>query len=163
MPSRVLSDVFVRQVKFSGRQIDHYDQKLPGLVLRVSEKAKSFCVMYRLGGKFRRLTLGRYPVLSVAEARDRAQDALRLVSEGRDPAVERQRAKAGYNDHLFSTLVDRFISQHAKPNTVRWRETQSQLEREFSGWRNWPISSITRNDVAKVVAPIAQRSPLEQH
>src|SRR5882672_882509 len=71
---------------------------LPGLVLRVTENVKSFCVFYRvqgeggvsptgrlLRGKQRRITLGDTPPLKIAEARDKANDILAMAAEGRDP------------------------------------------------------------------------------
>ena len=53
-------------------QIDIFDKSFPGLSLRVSyggRKAWSF--VYRHGGKVRRMQLGTYPALSLAEARER--------------------------------------------------------------------------------------------
>ncbi|MFC3118183.1 Arm DNA-binding domain-containing protein [Jhaorihella thermophila] len=49
---------------------------------------------YRHGGVHRRMTLGGYPILSLADARQRARDVLAAVSEGRDPAEEVKAAKA---------------------------------------------------------------------
>jgi hypothetical protein len=52
-------------------QVDIYDQGMPGLVLRVSASGrKTWCVMYRhRDGRNRRLTLGVYPIIALAEAR----------------------------------------------------------------------------------------------
>ena len=49
----------------SCKSVEHFDQRMPGLVLRVSAGgAKSWNVIYRHQGRARRLTLGRYPVIS---------------------------------------------------------------------------------------------------
>jgi hypothetical protein len=78
-------------------RIEYWDAALPGFGLRVTEKgAKSWTVLYRLHGRLRRSTLGGYPALPLAEARDRARDVLREVDKGNDPAIakaeERPRA-----------------------------------------------------------------------
>jgi nitroimidazol reductase NimA-like FMN-containing flavoprotein (pyridoxamine 5'-phosphate oxidase superfamily) len=48
---------------------------------------------YRFAGKERRLVFGRYPEISLAEARGRRDEARRMVREGRDPWVEAQKRR----------------------------------------------------------------------
>src|SRR5262245_39513745 len=110
MASTVLTDVAVRNLKPStGRQIDVYDSKIRGLAVRVSPMGtKAFVVWYRIGSKARRLTLGRFPTMTLAEARKRAQEALIQVADGKDPAAEKQRARADYDGKLFGPLADEF-------------------------------------------------------
>ena len=52
---------------------------------------RSWAARYRLNGKPAKLTLGRFPTISLAEARRRATAALRQVAEGIDPAVEKRK------------------------------------------------------------------------
>lgn len=67
-------------------QVDYFDQQPGGLILRVTERGvKSWCVMYRYAGRLRRLTLGKYPILSLADARELAMQAHREVVLGRGP------------------------------------------------------------------------------
>ena len=69
-----LTDLAVDRFKpVTGKQIDIFDRRMPGLVLRVSYGGtKTWRVLYYVGGKAKSFGLGRYPVLTLREARERA-------------------------------------------------------------------------------------------
>jgi Arm domain-containing DNA-binding protein len=120
------------------------DTKVRGFGVRVSPQGtKSFFVWYRVGDDARRLTLGRYPTMSLAEGRKRAQQALLEVASGKDPAAEKQRARAAYSGELFGALLEDFIENHAKRKTRLWGDTERLLNREFvSHWEKWPAGHL---------------------
>ena len=75
-------------------QLDYFDTKPPGIGLRLSNSGrKTWFLMYRSGGRLRRLTLGTYPALSLADARDQATAAKHTVAKGEDPALQKQSAR----------------------------------------------------------------------
>jgi integrase len=78
----------VDTIRASGREVFLWDDETPGFGLRAKPSgAKSFVVQYRnVQGRSRRLTLGRYGVLTVEEARRRARLSLAAVLKGDDPA-----------------------------------------------------------------------------
>ena len=75
-------------------------------------------------GKQRRMTIGRYPVTKLSEARDEARGLLRAAAAGGDPAKEKQDAKkapsveqAGRAEPgTFGEVVAKFVSERIEPN-----------------------------------------------
>ena len=62
-------------------------------------------------GKKKRHTLGAYPSMKVADARQKASDELGRISKGADPATEKKaERKAG----TFSELADLYLEKYAK-------------------------------------------------
>src|SRR5438270_13765259 len=89
-----------RRIKFTDRslkvlkpppkpkQLDYFDDTLPGFGLRVSYNGgKSWIVLYRCNGIKGRLTLGRFAVLPLADDSEQARDAVKAVANGDVPAT----------------------------------------------------------------------------
>jgi len=65
-----------------------------GLYLYVAPSGfRSWRMKYRFAGKEKVLTFGRYPEVSLVEARDRRDDARRLLRDHKDPVVEGRKRK----------------------------------------------------------------------
>jgi hypothetical protein len=77
VPRRSLTAAAAERIKPpSTGQVDHFDRGFPGLALRVSYGGgKSWVFFYRIAGRLRRMTLGTYPALSLAEAREEWKSA----------------------------------------------------------------------------------------
>ncbi len=65
-----------------------------GLALWVLPSGKYWRLKYRFAGKEKVLAIGVYPAVKAAEARQRRDDAKRLLRDGLDPGAERKEAKA---------------------------------------------------------------------
>ncbi len=79
MTKIALTDMALRRISPpSSGSIEVWDGKIPGFGIRVSPKGtKSFILLFRVDGRARRLTIGRYPALSLAEARNLAKQCQR--------------------------------------------------------------------------------------
>ncbi len=112
------------------QRVDLWDLLVPGLGLRVSRTGKrSWCLMERRQGRLFRTTLGKFPNLSLAEARDEARKRLLLsdtqFSEERDAQAESLTVRA---------LADSFRQQHMafnKSANQQWRYMVRDFLPEF--------------------------------
>ena len=100
-----LTDVSVRKAK--GRATAYKLADGGGLYVLVrSSDARYWRMDYRWGGKRRTLALGVYPMVSLAEARKKGNQAKKLLASGIDPSAQRKLegllAKAAAGEHLPS-------------------------------------------------------------
>jgi len=157
-----LTDRRVRAIKPPERgQVDYFDERVTGFALRVSQGGhKAWIVTYRHAGRFRRLTIGPYPRLSLADARGRAGDALHAAAQGRDPAEEKQAVRL---EESFDELAHEYLERHAKVHKRSWREDERILKRELlPRWRRVKAKSITRRHVRRILDGIMERgSPIQ--
>ena len=100
------------------KRLEIPDAVLPGLYLIVQPSGvKSWAVRYRHGVTPRKLTLGRYPIFDLVEARTRAREALQSVATGRDPCSEkreRRREIVTPDRDLVSAQVELFLARHVR-------------------------------------------------
>ena len=149
MPTKKLTKTMVETVKppKAGR-VEYFDTVLPGFGLRVSaQDVKSWILFYRIDGKQVRQTLGRFPVLGLAEAREEAREALKLVAQGQDPRDvkrEQQEAAAEARATTYGAVVEQFVEHYAKPRQRTWKETERVLK--SLPWHKRPIGSITKRE-----------------
>lgn len=158
-----LTDAAVKAAKADGsarREIP--DAGAPGLYLVVQPSgARSWAIRYRAGGRPRKMTLGRYPATSLAEAREAARTALAAVDRGDDPAAarkaERAAGKAEPDRDLVRTVAEEFLRRHASQNRTA-AETARIFRREvLPRWGERKIHDIARRDVIEMLDAIADR------
>ncbi|MDO5687011.1 MAG: Arm DNA-binding domain-containing protein [Neisseria sp.] len=92
-----------------------------GLHLLVTPSGgKLWRLKYRLDGKERLLSIGKYPVISLSKARETAEDARRMIAEGIDPAAVKQQAKQERQEVALQTF-ERITRQWHGANLHRWK------------------------------------------
>ena len=137
-------------------QVDYWDTNLPGFILRVSYAGrKAWGVVYRHEGRKRRLTLSTYPSLTLADAREKANDALRDVAHGKDPAAEKSAERKA---ETLGELAAEYVEKHAKKKKRSWRTDELAFERDIlPRWRHRKAASITRKEVVRLLDGIVER------
>ena len=156
MPDRRLTDVVVRSMTAGERQTDHWCVTLRGFGVRVSPGGrKTFIVRYRLAGRRRRVSLGVYPAVSLADARRNAKRVLGDVARGQDPA---QRHEDVRRAGTFKDLSQAYLEKHAQAKKRSWREDRRIIASELlPAWKDTRAAEIHRRDVRELLETIAER------
>ncbi|HAO32636.1 MAG TPA: integrase arm-type DNA-binding domain-containing protein [Candidatus Competibacter sp.] len=143
----------------AGRRYYH-DARTPGLVVAVSATGnKSFLVYRKLVGRPVRVTLGRFPPLTVDQARRLAQAALAKLVEGINPIEERRAAKARAVT-LGEAFADYLAARPLRPKTVKvYRWLVEDDAGAFADWKSRPLASITRDQVERRHRHLIARGP----
>ena len=158
----MLTEVAIKSLTGGDKRREFPDGKVTGLYLVVQPSGnRSWALRYRAAGKPKKLTIGPYPVVGLAEARKRAMAALGEVAGGDDPAAaktaKRVAAKAAKDD-MVETVVDDFVRHYAARQTRDWRETERILKKDvMSRWRGRRLSEIEKKNVAKLLDEIVAR------
>jgi integrase len=155
-----LTDRVVRQAKASAARDEIADAVVPGLYLVVQPTgAKSWAVRYRIGRRTRKLTLaGRYPVLSLAKAREAARLALEGIADGQDPAATKRAGTPA--DDTLAAYIALYRERHV--STVRSGTAANinrELERMQGAWPGRSLRSISKKDLIAVIDKAMKRGP----
>lgn len=141
-----------------GKRICFFDENQRNLLIRVSHNGqKVFYVRRKVAGKSERIQIGRFPELSVEQARNKAATLLAEIVEGCHP---KQAARAIKAEPTVDELFRRYIDGHARQHCVRVKLMEKDFERYLSDWKDKPYSQIKRSDVQQRVNKVlATRGP----
>jgi integrase len=156
MPTRRLTVQTVKALKPQRHRVDYFDTTTPGFGLRLTPAGvKTWFFMYRVHGRrLRRWTIGRYPALSLADARDKMKIASGdLAKAGVDPAATKTQSRAA---RTIADLAAEYLTKHAMVKKKSWRADEWQLKKDIlPAWRHVPVKDIKRADVVALLDPIA--------
>jgi integrase len=161
MPSTKLTELSVTKMRApkTGR-IEYFDTLLPSFGLRITASGvKSWVLMTRVHGKLKRVTLGRFPVVGLADARDLARKAIADAQEGKTPIGARNRRQSLTGDTVAAALAE-FIARDQRGKGRRsWRQVEQVLTRELTaaGWMDRQITGIGKRDVVEILDQVMDR------
>jgi integrase len=135
-----------------------------GLTLCLEEGGgKTFQARIRRSGdkNARRINIGSFPATSVAEARKRLAEAKSVAREGRDPAVDHRRRRAGIGDvRTVSALVELYLERREEGGTLRVKTVKIEtdaLRRLQAKLGDRLLADLEPHDIATVVQAEATR------
>lgn len=164
MPKRIapLSDIQVKNSKPKNK-----DYKLSdgfGLYLLVNlTGGKLWRFQYRYADKQKLLSFGSYPSISLADARQRRDDAKKLLANGVDPGEIKKAQKAEKVEAATNTFENVAREWHKK-SIPDWSENHAErlltrLEQDvFPFIGNKPIADIKTSEIAEVLERVSNRT-----
>lgn len=160
-----ITDVLVRNANPGGKPLRLFDGG--GLYLEVAPSgSKYWRLKYRYAGREKRLALGVYPETGLKLARERRDNARRLLATGVDPSAARiaqkhsiKTAAANTFEPLarewFATHKSSWVASHAAKNWHR-------IEKNLLPWLgNRPVTEITAPELLAVLRRVESRGKLD--
>ncbi|KOS06127.1 recombinase XerD [Flavobacterium akiainvivens] len=136
-----------------GQRLVLIDTKIGGLHCRVTDKGvKTFSVFRRMNGRPERVTIGKFPTVSVDVARAMAIKISNALVEGQSPADARRAHKA---ELTFDDLFHKYLEKHSKIK----KRTAYQDESNYKAYLKdqvgkYKLSQIQQKDIADIHADI---------
>lgn len=125
----------------------YYDTQVRGLTLMITAHGtKTFYFSKKIKGRVERIKIGRFPDLTVEQARTTAHEFNNRIARGENPQDERH---AFNNEVTFGELHSWYIEHYSKPYKAPSSVAQDigQFNRHLTDWRTRKISTITQDDV----------------
>jgi integrase len=167
MPKRItpLTDIQVKNAKPQEKEITLFDGG--GLYVKITPSGgKLWHLKYRYRGKDKKLCLGAYPAISLYDARQRREDAKKLLANDVDPseAKKAQKSAQGEQDaNTFEVIAREWHSKYS--HTWVASHAQHKLERLEKNVFPWigkrPIKELTAPDVLVVLRRMESRNILD--
>jgi len=157
----MLTDTEIRKSKPTGKAFRLFDAG--GLYVEVSPAGgKLWRLKYRFVGKEKRLALGLYPAVSLADAREKRDAARAMLAKGVDPSAQRRAERALSAEGAANTLsvvarewYEKQAPTWAPAHASRvWRRLEKDVL-PYLGER--PIGEITAPDVLRVLRRVESR------
>jgi integrase len=166
MPKRIkpLSEVKVRTIKPQNKDFKLFDGG--GLFLLVTKSGgKLWHFKYRFDKKEKKLALGSYPEISLLNARQRRDEARRLLAQGIDPSADRKAQKQAILQEIetFELIAREWHTRFLSTWTTKYAETlMSRLELYIFPWiGKKPIAEIKAPELLAVLRRIESRGILD--
>jgi integrase len=131
----------------SGNKL-YFDGKTRGLAVRVTAAgAISFVLNYHIHGRERRYTIGKFPDLSLADARNEADDLRKQIRDGIDPLDARisEREAPSVKD-LAHDYFEFYADKSKRPSSLR-KDHQMLDNVILPKLGGLPVAAVTRRDV----------------
>lgn len=160
-----LSDTQCKTAKPKEKPYKLTDEK--GLYLLVAVSGgKWWRFNYRFEQKHKTLSMGIYPETSLKQAREKRDEARKLVAAGVDPGVNRKASKAAKEGEIANSFEIVAREWHTKQST-NWVDSHSEkiirrLESDIFPWLgHLPISAITAPEILETLRRIEDRGAIE--
>jgi Arm DNA-binding domain len=157
-----LKDMTVRNAKAISRPRKLSDGG--GLHLLIQPTgSKLWRLAYRFADKQKTLALGRYPVVSLEQARRQRDEAKRLLARSIDPSVQRKAEKYAGKEGSFRAVAEEVIAKQEREGRARATLSKKRwlLDFAFPAFGDRPVAEITARELLALLRQIEGRGLYE--
>jgi len=131
-----------------GKVTVYHDTTKPGLKLLVRPTGIKTFVLYRkVQGRPERITIGRFPEVTIEQARKQTDLLNAKIASGINPNEEKRGLRS---EMTLADLFDRYIERYAKVHKKSWQEDYNQFQRYLTSWGKRKLSSIRKSQIQKL-------------
>jgi hypothetical protein len=160
-PMPVKNDTYFRHLKAGEKDYKRSDSG--GLFMLVTKTgSKLWRYAYSFDGKQKLLALGQYPIVSLADARARRDDAKKLLGDGVDPSVERKAerrnarmARSNTFEAVAKELMEKFKAEGDAPTTLKKKQWLLDFANKEFGKR--PIAELKAPEILDALRKVEKR------
>lgn len=148
------TDFTIQALKPKEKRYDVFENGSMGLHVRITPRGvKTFGFRYSYKGKAKRLSIGRYPKITLRKAHKEANEARELTLANLDP-----RQKQVSDDERYKTmceLSELYIENYAKTSKATWKEDQDNFRLHIpNNWHDRRANDITSAEVYDLLEKI---------
>ena len=137
-----------------GKRVDYFDTTTNHLTLRVSHVGTKAFVLYRkIDGIAERLTLGRYPTMTIDQARRMVAQHNGSIAVGQNPAEEKRSMR---QESTLGEVFARYMVEYAKPRKKSWEIDEQRYNVHLVHWQNKKLGLIKKQHVQNLLTHIAE-------
>lgn len=154
------TDKSIAALKPKAERYEMWEDKQTGLGIRVSPKGrKTWVYIYRFGGKARRMSLGTYPAVGLANAHVKHAQAKLLLEKGVDPGAQAlEKKQIERNAETVADLAEEYLEKWARPRKRSAGEDERILRKDvLPAWGKLKARDIRRRDVIMLLDTIMER------
>lgn len=156
----MLTDTQIKNLKPADKAKKYADGG--GLYLYIAPSgSKLWRMAYRFNDKEKLLSFGKYPIVSLKDARSKRDEAKKLLASGIDPGRHKKELKKAAilaEANTFEHVVMEWHSTQTLHNTEKDRARKLYVlgHYVFPSLRDMPVSQITPQDLLLILKPLEQ-------
>ena len=143
-----------------GKRLYVYDTKVRGLELMVTPQGtKSFKVYRKFNNKPIRVTLGKYPEMTIENARRDAQRIINELNTGKNPNNEKKKLR---DETSFKELFTLYMERYSKQEKKTWKSDERDVPKFLGHWFHRKLSAISKPEIQELHERVRSENGLYQ-
>jgi integrase len=150
-----LSSYHLKGFDPQGKRVDFYDDEGAMMYRASKQGGGQFIFRYKRDGKYRSITIGKNPGMSLRQARAKAETLQEQIDAGVDPASEQREVRAALKERSFEKLARMYLNRHVEHLRTGDEQRRVFKVRIIPHFGPRTLDDITKPEVAEFLHGIA--------